>query len=151
DVVSFHGNIAERTVVPYPLPGEPCSVDGCNGTIVEIANSYRQVMDSNGMQSKPLLDTEGGFEDASITDADQRAAWLAQFYALQCGLFNSDQLQWVSWFTWGAPGVAGNIETSNHAPDTAGIGYNQLENWLVGRITSACSQTGKTWTCPLTG
>src|SRR5262249_32625176 len=44
DVVSFHGNVAQRTVTNYPLPGESCSADGCNGTIVEIANSYRQIM-----------------------------------------------------------------------------------------------------------
>ena len=151
DVASFHGNVAQRTVLPYPLPGEPCSASGCNGTIVQLANSYRQVMDSNGMLNQQLLDTEGGFEDASITDVDQRAAWLAQFYALQGGLFNSDQLQWVSWFTWGAPGVAGNIETSNQTPDPAGIAYNQLSDWLVGRFPQACAQSGKLWTCPLTG
>jgi hypothetical protein len=151
DVASFHGNVAQRTVVPYPQPGEPCSGAACNGTIVQIANSYRQVLDANGMRNKPLLDTEGGFEDANIADRDQRAAWLAQFYALQGGLSNSDQLQWVSWFTWGAPGVAGNIETANKTPDPAGVAYNQLSDWLVGRFPQPCSQNGKLWTCALTG
>jgi hypothetical protein len=99
----------------------------------------------------PLLDTEGGFEAANIPDPDQRAAWLAQFYALQGGLFNSDQLQWVSWFTWGAPGVAGNIETANQTPDTAGLAYNQLYNWLIGRLPSPCTQNGTIWTCGMTG
>lgn len=151
DAVSFHGNLGVMSLNPYPLPGEGCSQSGCNGTIVQIANSYREVMNNNGLQSTPLLDTEGGFESANITDPDQRTAWLAQFYALQGGLFNSDQLQLVSWFTWGTPGVAGNIETSSNTPDEAGIAYNQLYTWLFGRFPAACSQTGTIWTCPLTG
>lgn len=151
DGVSFHGNLGVMTLSPYPQPGEGCTQSGCNGTILQIANSYREVMNSNGLQSTPLLDTEGGFESANITDPDQRAAWLAQFYVLQGGLFNSDQLAWVSWFTWGAPGVAGNIETANNSPDEAGIAYNQVFNWLFGRFPAACTQTGTVWTCPLTG
>jgi hypothetical protein len=152
DGVSFHGNLGLMSLSPYPLPGEGCQGSGCNGTIVQIANSYRQAMNQAGFAATvPLLDTEGGFESANITDPDQRAAWLAQFYALQGGLFNSDQLQWVSWFTWGAPGVAGNIETSSQTPDTAGIAYNQLYNWLIGRLPTPCVQSTTIWTCGLTG
>jgi hypothetical protein len=151
DGVSFHGNLGVMTLSPYPLPGEGCTQSGCNGTIVQIANSYREVMNLNGLQSTPLLDTEGGFESANITDPDQRAAWLASFYVLQGGLFNSDQLQWVSWFTWGAPGVAGNIETASNTPDEAGVAYNQVFNWYFGRFPAACTENGTVWTCPLTG
>ncbi len=151
DGVSFHGNLGLRSLNPYPQPGEGCTQAGCNGTILQIANSYRQVLNLNGMQSVPLFDTEGGLESANVTDIDQRAAWLAQFYILQAGLFNTDQLQWVSWFTWGTPGVAGNIETGNRAPDPAGVGYNQVFNWIFGRFPSACSQSGTVWTCDLTG
>jgi hypothetical protein len=149
--VSFHGNLGLMSLNPFPLPGEGCNNAGCNGTIVQIANSYRQVLNLNGLQNTPLLDTEGGFESANITDMDQRAAWLAQFYSLQAGLFNSDQLQWVSWFTWGAPGVAGNIETSNRTPDPAGVAYNHVFEWFFGRFPAACAQSGKVWACPLTG
>ena len=151
DGVSFHGNLGLMSLTPFPLPGEGCAQAGCNGTIVQITNSYRQVLNLNGLQSAPLLDTEGGFESANISDMDQRAAWLAQFYALQGGLFNSDQLQWVSWFTWGAPGVAGNIETSNKTPDPAGVAYNQVFEWLFGRFPTACTPSGTVWTCDLTG
>jgi hypothetical protein len=151
DAVSFHGNLGLMSLNPYPLPGEGCAQSGCNGTIVEITNSYRQILNTNGLQTTPLLDTEGGFESANITDSDQRAAWLAQFYVLQGGLFNADELQWVSWFTWGSPGVAGNIETANRTPDTAGIAYNQVYNWMFGRLPSACTKSGTVWTCDLTG
>jgi hypothetical protein len=152
DGVSFHGNLGLMSLNPFPLPGEGCQGSGCNGTIVQIVDSYRQIMNQNNFAaSVPLFDTEGGFESANITDSDQRAAWLAQFYALQSGLFNSDQLQWVSWFTWGAPGVAGNIETASQTPDTGGVAYNQLYNWLLGRLPTPCVQNGKIWTCGLTG
>jgi hypothetical protein len=151
DAVSFHGNLGLMSLSPFPLPGEGCTASGCNGSIVEIANSYREILNLNGPLNLPLLDTEGGFESANITDNDQRAAWLAQFYVLQAGLFNSDQLQWVSWFTWGAPGVAGNIETANKAPDEAGIAYNQVFNWEFSRFPAPCAQAGTIWTCALTG
>ena len=151
DAVSFHGNLGLMSLNPYPQPGEGCTQAGCNGNIVEITNSYREILNLNGMQSIPLFDTEGGFESANITDADQRAAWLAQFYVLEGGLFNSDQLLWTSWFTWGAPGVAGNIETANRTPDPAGVGYTQVFNWMFGRFPTPCAQTGTIWTCQLTG
>lgn len=151
DGVTFHGNVGIASLTPYPLPGEECSQSGCNGNIVEITNSYRQVLNLNGLQNTPLLDTEGGFESANINDADQRAAWLAQFYVLQAGLFNSDQLRWASWFTWGAPGVAGNIETANRTPDEAGVAYNQVFDWLFGRLPSACTRSARVWTCPISG
>ena len=151
DGVSFHGNLGLMSLTPFPLPGESCAQAGCNGTIVQITNSYRQILNLNGLQNAPLLDTEGGFESANITDMDQRAAWLAQFYVLQAGLFNSDQLQWVSWFTWGGPGVAGNIETSNKTPDPAGVAYNQVFEWLFGRFPAPCTKSGSVWTCGLTG
>jgi hypothetical protein len=151
DAVSFHGNLGLMSLSPFPLPGEGCASSGCNGTIVQIANSYREILNLNGPLNLSLLDTEGGFESANITDIDQRAAWLAQFYILQAGLFNSDQLQWVSWFTWGAPGVAGNIETANKTPDPAGIAYNQVYNWLFERFPAPCVQAGTVWTCPVTG
>lgn len=154
DAVSFHGNLALMSISPYPLPGEGCAQSGCNGSIVQMANSYREVLNFSGPLNVPLLDTEGGFESADIPDIDQRAAWLAQFYALQAGLFNSDQLQMSSWFTWGwasSPGVPGQIETSNKSPDQAGVAYNQVFTWLFGRFPVVCAQTGKVWTCPLTG
>lgn len=154
DVVSFHGNLGLMSITPYPLPGEGCAQSGCNGTIVQISDSYRAVMNQNNLQSTPLFDTEGGFESADISDIDQRAAWLAQFYALQAGLFNSDQLQMSSWFTWGwaaTPGVPGQIETTNHTPDPAGVAYNQVFDWLFGRFPSSCTRSGQVWTCALTG
>ena len=152
DIASFHGNVANSTkVVPYPLPGEDCSEDGCNGDIVSIANSYRQVLDTLGINI-PLFVTEGGFENAQISDPDQRAAWLAQYFALLGGLYTADQVQLASWFTWGgAAPTSGSIETAQHTPNEGGIAYNQVYSWLVGNTTAPCSKAGTTWTCELAG
>ncbi len=157
DGVAFHGIVASPTVSPYPLPGEGCTGTGCNGSIQAITNSYFTIVQQNFAPGTvpPLFNTEGGFETAGVTDIDQRAAWIAQFYILQAGLFNADHLQWVSWFTWGyatSPGVPGQIETSTHTPDAGGIAYNQVFDWLYAHSFSApCSQTGTIWTCPVAG
>jgi hypothetical protein len=162
DFASFHGNIAKTSIdwsptyppplVPYPLPGEGCSIANCNGDIVSIATSYRTVLSNSGLKL-PLFVTEGGFEDAQISDPDQRAAWLAQYYALLGGLYSStEQVQLNSWFTWGgAAPTSGSIETSQHTPDEGGIAYNQLYSWLVGNTTAPCFKAGTIWTCNLIG
>lgn len=49
------------------------------------------------------------------------------------------------------PPLAGKIETANKTPDPDEVAYNQMFSWVVGRTPSACVQTGKVWTCSLTG
>jgi hypothetical protein len=151
DIGSFHGFVASLDVVPYPLPTQDCpgSESTCGGSITAIVNAYRQTFDANGLSGKPMFNTEGGFEGADIPDPDTAAAWLAQYYALQAGMYNSAQLQLVSWFTWGA--AAGQLE-NNDVLTEVGTAYNQLSNWLVGRtLSSPCSPTGTIWTCTMTG
>ncbi len=152
DIGAFHGNVARASTSPYPLPTETCSIQGCYGSITTIVNSYRLVLDENGMRGKPLFNTEGGFEKGGIYDPGVRAAWLAQYYILQAGLFQTQGLQLVSWFTWGGRGdVPRVIETESRTPTEAGIAYNQVYSWLVGATFSApCSNAGNLWTCNLT-
>jgi hypothetical protein len=155
DIAAFHGFIADMTLVPYPLPTEPCSATDttCGGSITAQVAAYRQVLDQNGMTGKPLFNTEGGFEGADIPDMDTKAAWLAQYYALQASMYNSAQIQFVSWFTWGGDAqLAGSLETDSHQPSEVGIAYTQVFNWLVGRsLASPCSNSGNLWTCALAG
>jgi len=153
DIASFHGYLAPMDRLPFPQPGEGCSGSECNGTIFSLADGYRQTYNLNGMQGKPLFDTEGGLADVNIKDLDQRSAWLAQFYILQAGLFNSDQLQVVSWFTWGRTSdLGGTLEAVGNVPNLEGIAYNQVYNWLVGNTFIApCSKSGTIWSCGLTG
>jgi hypothetical protein len=155
DIFAFHGFVAELTLVPYPLPTQDCSASDhtCGGSITAQVSAYRQVLDQNGMSGKPIFNTEGGFEGADIPDMDTKAAWLAQYYALQAGMYNSAQMQLVSWFTWGGDSeLAGSLETDDHQASEVGIAYDQVFNWLVGRsFSSPCSNSGTLWTCLLTG
>jgi hypothetical protein len=155
DIAAFHGFIADLTLVPYPLPTQPCSAtdNTCAGSITAQVTAYRQVLDQNGMTGKPLFNTEGGFEGADIPDMDTKAAWLGQYYALQGAMYNSAQVELVSWFLWGGNSqLAGSLETDNHQPSEVGIAYDQMFNWLVGRSFNApCASTGTIWTCTLSG
>jgi len=154
DIMAFHGFVADVTLVPYPLPTQNCTATDqtCGGSITAQVSAYRQVLDQNGMTGKPIFNTEGGFEGASIPDMDTKTAWLGQYYALQAGMYNSAQLQFVSWFTWGGGSeLAGSLETNNHQASEVGIAYSQVFNWLVDRTASPCSNSGTLWTCALTG
>ena len=152
DAASFHGFVyGFNTTAPYPLPTEDCSGNDpdCGGAINVQVSTYRQTLDQNGMSGAPLLNTEGGFEDASITDPSTAAAWLAQYYALQAAMYNGSNIQLVSWFTWGA--TDGQLESNNQLTPV-GIAYNQVSNWLVNNtMTAPCAPTGNIWTCAVTG
>jgi len=152
DAVSFHGFVYNLNYVPYPLPTQDCSGSdsNCGGPIMAQVQAYRNLMDSFGMNSMPLLNTEGGFEDATISNADTAAAWLAQYYALQASMYNTYDIAMVSWFTWGA--TDGQLE-NNNVLTNVGVAYNQVSNWVVDRnLASPCSApTGTVWTCAMTG
>jgi hypothetical protein len=150
DLGAFHGYVAKPGFSPYPLPTEDCTLAGCNGSVITQVKNYRQILDQNGMKGKPLLDTEGGFLLTSITNPDTAAAWAAIYYLVQAGMFQTQNLEFVSWYTWGAKGI-GSLEAAVGTPNEAGIAYNQVYDWLVGAAFSApCSQIGSIWTCNLT-
>jgi polysaccharide biosynthesis protein PslG len=151
DAASFHGFVYSLNQVPYPLPTTDCLAtdSDCGGAITAQVSAYRAVLNNAGMTSTPLFNTEGGFEGATI-DPDTGAAWLAQYYALQAGMYSSAQIELVSWFTWGA--VSGQLEIDTNVLTEVGSAYNQVSNWLVGNtLSSPCSNAGSIWTCTLTG
>jgi hypothetical protein len=150
DVASFHGFVYSDNQVPYPLPTTDCGAGdpNCGGSIMAQVNAYRSVLDGAGMTSTPLFNTEAGFEGATI-DLDTGAAWLAQYYALQAGMYNNDGLQLVSWFAWGTDD--GQLDNGPNLTEV-GAAYNQVSNWLVARtLASPCSSSGTIWTCTITG
>jgi hypothetical protein len=126
---AFHGYIASQSgLTNFPMPDQD-SVPGCKeftscyGSIVNKANSMRQVFDQHGLAGKPMFDTEGSWGNGSITDANTQTAWLAQWYLLQAGLRSTDNLQFAAWFTRGNPATFhwGTIETTSNTPNQAGI------------------------------
>lgn len=152
DIMSFHGFVYNSTVVPYPLPTEDCSASdaNCGGAIQVAVELYNQVLQNNGVGTRPMFNTEGGFEGATLANTDTAEAWLAQYYALEVAMANTDNMQQVSWFTWGAP--AGQLETTSGAVSPVGTAYDQLYAWFVGTVpVGACVNTGNLWTCSITG
>jgi len=152
DIAAYHGYIAQKDIPSYPLPTEDCGTsNNCFGSILTQINTYRQVLDSNGMLGKPLFNTEGGFYDSSVTDADTAAAWLSQYYVLQAGQYQASKAQVVNWWLWGGQFVPGSPELPGHTPSRVGVAYNQVYSWLVGAVFSApCSNVGNIWTCNIT-
>jgi uncharacterized protein (TIGR03437 family) len=157
---TFHGYLgAQSGLDSFPFPEQDitgnCKVFvGCYGSIITKATQMRAVFDQNGLQGKPMYQTEGSWGNMTITDLDTQIAWLARFNLLQAGLRASLNLQMAAWFTWGGGTTFGwgDIETASLEPTAAGIAYNQVYNWVVGaNMDQPCSgATNGTWTCTLT-
>ena len=151
DIAAYHGYVGKDSFSPYPLPTEDCSsITDCFGSILTQINTYRQVLDDNGMQGKPLFNTEGGFYNSSVSDADTAAAWLAQYYALQAGQYQASKAQIVNWWLWGGQIVPGSPEAAPHTPSKVGVAYSQVFSWLVGSVSAPCSNVGNLWSCTIT-
>ena len=156
---TFHGYVAKTNggnISLFPLP-EQDSTSGCSsgqdcfGSIITKQTMFRQVFDNNGLKGKPMLDTEGSWGvNANLPDPNEEAAWVAQWLILQAAYY--PKINQVVWFTWGSPAGSGQLEASPGVPNTAGVAYGQVYNWLVGAtFTGQCSSDSNlTWTCPLT-
>jgi hypothetical protein len=151
DGVTFHGYVAANGTIPYPFPED----NGSYGDIITRATAFRSTYDANGLNGKPMFDTEGSWGQNNITDPDQQSAWLARWYLLQ----SSTGMSSAYWFAWGdsnAGGIPsqqwGLITNTDGTPTTAGIAYGQVYNWLVGAsVSSPCAAASDdTWTCGFT-
>ncbi len=66
--MTFHGYTSytgKGAQLPVPWPESSSST---NGAIQTMISSFRQVADSNGMQGKPLMTTEGGWGVYGVSD-----------------------------------------------------------------------------------
>jgi hypothetical protein len=148
---AFHGYLAPNGEFPYPFP-EDSSPSGY-GDIITRATTFRSIFDSNGLAGKPVLNTEGSWGRANITDPDQQVAWLTRWYLLQAG---SGIVSSAYWFTWGESNPGGTpdqewglITNPDGTPTAAGIAYGQLYDWLVGASIFPCTKASNVWTCSL--
>ena len=150
---TFHGYLAPQGESPYPYP-EDSDVSGY-GDIVTRAATFRLLFDSNGLQGKPMFDTEGSWGRANITDPNQQAAWLARWYLLQAG---AGTVQSAYWLAWGNSTPSKPIDEQwglisdyydQITPTAAGIAYGQVYNWLVDAAISPCTSSANVWTCAL--
>jgi hypothetical protein len=158
---TFHGYLGTRLVVPFPMP-EQDQTPGCGatrwalcaGSILTQIRSYRKVFDENGLAGKPMFNTEGSWGPDTISDPDLQAAWLARYYLLQASVAGEDNLQFISWFSWGRPRGDrkpwGQVETDRGAPNQAGFAYEQVRDWILGARIVPCAAKDSVWTCSLT-
>jgi len=134
DVISFHG--------PDPLSGPATAED-----VVPVVRGLRKVMESYGVASKPLWDTEGNWgTSANISDPQQQAAFLARYYILHCSL----GVQRLYWYGWNNDSF-GTLWDRPHRLRPAGLAYEQVFKWMVGsRVTRPCTaDRDATWICEL--
>lgn len=134
DIIAFHGYAGDRAA-----------------NVLDLIGHYRAVMQTNGVSSKPLWDTESGWADPALSGAPpvaQQAAFVAESYLLQWSAG-------VSRFVWyaydGAP-KWGQLWSPDAGASAGAIAYGQIYQWMVGAtMTAPCAkkQNG-IWTCPLT-
>ncbi len=167
---TFHAYLANAYIGlnPYPYPDQNttsactgANVNACHGAIQTMIQSYRAVLDSNGMSGKPLFDTEGSWGCPAITDPTQQSAWIARFYIMAASMMAGYNFQAADWFGWGGgtKQQCGDIETDAGTPNQAGAAYTQVYDWLAGSSfaqaaasppTPGCSAQGQVWSCQLT-
>lgn len=124
----------------------------CQHSVVDQITVLRGVFDAHGLAGKPMIATEGSWnEEDDLPDPDQQAAWLARWYLVQAGA----GIEASYWYAEDAPennGGWGRLLTSPEAgaaaPNIAGVAYQQLYGWLVGGSIGACSASGTLWSCP---
>jgi len=146
DGVTFHGYSSQtgpRTPKPVPLPESPLST---NAPIVTMVTTFRSIADTNNMQGKPLLTTEGGWGSNGVTDPDMQIAWITHFEILQAGVAAANNLITQTWYEWGKV-VSGTIENSSGMPTPAGNAYNVVYGWLVGQSPAPCTNSGNIYSC----
>jgi hypothetical protein len=153
---AFHGYLAPPAgITSFPMP-EDDSIAGCNcffGSIITRATQMREVFDQNGLEGRPMFQTEGSWGNNTVTLSDTQVAWVARYNLLQAGLRSTLNLQLAGWFTWAMPAFGwGDIADSSLNPTPAGTAYSQVYNWVVGAaIDTPCSGAEDgTWTCKLT-
>jgi hypothetical protein len=156
DGVSFHGYLGSTGTSPYPFPEDDTTA---YGDIVTRATQFRSTFDTNGLQSKPMFDTEGSWGDNNITLPNEQVAWVARWYLLQAGLQASSGSPLITgayWYTWGystnsiSPPWGQLTNVDGVTPTAAGIAYGQVYDWLLGATISPCLNSGSIYTCAVT-
>jgi len=152
---TFHGYGATSAVRPYPWPEDSkthnCTPLTCYLSIASTVTTFRSIFDQNGLNGKPIYDTEGSWGNANVTDPDQQVAWGSRWLILQAGLSADTNLQTATWYAWGTGLSWGTIENVDGTPTTTGAALSQVHSWLAGKSVSPCGNSATIWTCSVTG
>lgn len=133
DVIGYH-----LYVMPQP-PEET----------LPLLNKVRQIMQENGVQEKPLWNTEMGWAfPKPFPSGELAAAYLVRTYLL-CWSRGVQRLYWYAWDNHGWVSIE-TTERDNKTLAPAGRAYATVQTWMVGARLTECSQDGaQAWTCKL--
>ena len=117
-----------------------------------VTTGIQSVMKKYGLSSKPLWNTENDWgNDASLTDPDDRAAFVARDLLLNWNVGVTRDY----WYTWDNPNV-GTLWSPTGGVSEAATAYEQVKSWMQGATMAPCSLNGSTnfyhalYTCNLT-
>lgn len=134
DVIGYHFYVT-------PSPPE---------AMVALVEKLKQVMRANGVENKPIWDTETGWMPSpQPLSEDIGAAYLARSYILLW----AEGVQRFYWYAWDNNKMSVvTTRTDNETLTPAGEAFGTIQKWLVGTRMDWCDQdTSQTWTCQLTG
>ncbi len=118
--------------------------------MVALVEKVKQVMRANGVENKPLWDTESGWMPSSQSmpiPEDIGAAYLARSYILLW----AEGVQRFYWYAWDSRKMSvATTRSDNETPTPAGEAFGIMQTWLVGAKMDRCDQdSSHTWTCQL--
>jgi len=143
DIIATH--LYANTYTPEQLP-----------TQAALVRSYLSMSDLE----KPFWNIEGGWGRNTAlqvqSDPDLEAAFVAR-YTLMVWASGTTRAYWYGWdYTvfgtlWGTTATNGcRTQYANGYICMPGIAYQQIHDWLLGAVLTACSVEGTTWHCRLT-
>jgi hypothetical protein len=133
DVIGYHFYV-------FPHPPE---------TMLPLIEKVKQTMRDNGVEDKPIWDTELGWAEPKPFPSDElAAAYLARSFILSWAA----GIQRVYWYAWDNHSWV-SIETTgtdNKTVRPAGQAYGTIQKWLLGASMGSCNEyAGQIWTCQL--
>jgi len=133
DIIGYHCYV-------FPSPPE---------AMIRLIMQIKTVMRANGIEQKPLWDTEAGWaRPAPFPSEELGAAYLARAYIVNW----ADGIGRFYWYSWDAHGWVSLFTTTNDSfgLTPAGKAYGVIQQWLVGATMQQCSSDAdQTWTCQL--
>jgi GH35 family endo-1,4-beta-xylanase len=133
DVIGYHFYV-------YPHPPE---------AMLPLIEKVKQTMKDNGVEHKPIWDTELGWAEPKPFPSDElAAAYLARALILSWAA----GIQRVYWYAWDNHSWV-SIETTgadNKTVRPAGQAYETIQKWLLGASMETCNEAvGQVWICRL--
>jgi Glycosyl hydrolases family 39 len=117
--------------------------------LLQLVDAIKRVMEENGVQDKPLWDTEAGWlPPTQIEPAELGAAYLARSYIILW----ADGVQRFYWYAWDNHTTVAlrTTEQDSQTLTQAGRAYSTIQNWLVGARMDWCkTDSQQTWQCQL--